>query len=229
MSAAPSTKIGDFQPVRVPARRPGPTGGKREQNRARRTQEIANAALDLFLARGIERVTIEEITTATGISKGSFYRYFDSKAHLVAAMFGPMSDAVEQTMHLAGDAIHTAQSRDALLAVYRGLGEGLLTLLLPEPRLVRLYLQECRGPADGARVPVRQLADRIGTAALELTRQAHARGLLADLPPHVISPAIVGAVEALLFRLVEGADVGDPHLAAEALIRMVLDGIASRR
>jgi AcrR family transcriptional regulator len=229
MSSIRSSRIGDFQPVRVPTRRPGKAGGKREQNRARRTQEIGDAALDLFLVQGIESVTIEEITLATGISKGSFYRYFDGKPQLVEALFASMSDAVSRSLQHAGEMLKKATDHEELLSAYRQLGQELLALLLPEPRLLRLYLQECRGPAEGARVPVRLLAERIATSALDLTQEAHARGLLQELPPRVIAPAVIGAVESLLFRFLEGADLGEPAAAADALIRMVLDGIAARR
>ena len=77
-------------------------------------------------------------------------------------------------------------------------------------------------------MPLRTLADRIAQGALELTEAAHAHGLVGDLPPRVIAPAVVGAAEALLFRFVEGVNL-DPAETSAALIRMVLDGILARR
>jgi AcrR family transcriptional regulator len=227
MAASRSTRIGDFHPVRVPTRRPGKVGGKREQNRSRRTQEICDAAVGLFLARGLESVTIEEITQATGISKGSFYRYFDGKPQLVEALFGPMTDAVTEAIARATEAVRVARDRGDLVSAYARLAQDLIALLMPEPRLVQLYLQESRGPAEGSRMPLRGLAERITRGALELTEAAHAHGLLADLPPRVIAPAVVGAAEALLFRFVDAGDL-DPGEAAAALIRMVVDGLLAR-
>ena len=46
---------------RAPKERPGPPGGKRDVNRKRRTHAIARAALGLFLERGVESVTIDDI------------------------------------------------------------------------------------------------------------------------------------------------------------------------
>lgn len=41
--------------------------------------EIAAAALPLFVDNGFDAVTIEQIASAAGISRRSFFRYFDTK------------------------------------------------------------------------------------------------------------------------------------------------------
>jgi len=51
----------------------------REETRAR----IESAALDLFTARGFERVTTDEIADAAGISRRTFFRHVSSKADAV--------------------------------------------------------------------------------------------------------------------------------------------------
>jgi len=45
---------------------------------------IYDAAIDLFAKKGFDETTIEEITDAAGISRRSFFRYFDSKDDLLA-------------------------------------------------------------------------------------------------------------------------------------------------
>ena len=77
-----------------PSERPGQPGGRRDTNRRERTKALSDAALALFLARGIEVVTIEDITTRAGVAKGSFYRYFDDKQALVEALFAPVASKV---------------------------------------------------------------------------------------------------------------------------------------
>ncbi len=48
---------------------------------------IEKAALDLFVARGVDAATTREIAAAAGVSEGAIYRHFDSKDELAAAMF----------------------------------------------------------------------------------------------------------------------------------------------
>ena len=47
---------------------------------------IERSALALFLERGVETVTVDDIAAAAGISRRSFYRYFDSPAHILCTV-----------------------------------------------------------------------------------------------------------------------------------------------
>src|SRR5687767_14548749 len=79
------------RPGLVPQKRPGPAGGKRDENRRRQTAALAAAGLRLFLRHGVEAVTVEQIVDEAGVAKGSFYRYFGDKADLVEALFAPVA------------------------------------------------------------------------------------------------------------------------------------------
>ena len=59
-----------------------------QARRARTRSKILTAAFDLFDARGIEKVTIDDIRTAAGLARGSFYNYFDTYEDLLKEMAG---------------------------------------------------------------------------------------------------------------------------------------------
>jgi AcrR family transcriptional regulator len=44
---------------------------------------IWDAAVDLFIAKGFDRTTVDDIARAAGVSKRSFFRYFSSKSDLM--------------------------------------------------------------------------------------------------------------------------------------------------
>ena len=51
-----------------------------------RRAELINCAQGLFLTRGYERTTINDVISATGLSKGAFYHHFRSKEDLLEAI-----------------------------------------------------------------------------------------------------------------------------------------------
>jgi len=45
---------------------------------------IFDAAIELFVARGFDETTVEEVAQAAGVSRASYFRYFSSKDDLLA-------------------------------------------------------------------------------------------------------------------------------------------------
>jgi AcrR family transcriptional regulator len=159
------------------------------------------------------------------VAKGSFYRYFRDKTGVVDALISPLEDTMDGAFERCRAALAEAETPAALNDAYAGLAQELSLVLLGSDKQVRLYLQECRGPADGAREPIRRLADKIIDGGISLTETARERGLLRDLPPSVTAVAVIGAVEGMLVRQFSGRPIADPLTATTALISMVLDGI----
>jgi len=212
-------------PPRVPQQRPGKRGGKRDENRRRKVQQLCDAALGQMLQSGVEAVTVEQIAKSAGVAKGSFYRYFEDKEELVGAIVQPLAHGVEQAFDACANAIDASPGGGQLDDAYSDLASALEAVLLGYPREILLYLQECRGPRVGARAPVRDLADRIAERAVELTVAAQNRQLLRAFPERVSGLSVVGATERLLFEVLSGGDVGVPREAARRLIELVMDGL----
>jgi AcrR family transcriptional regulator len=197
----------------------------RDSRRRARTEALCAAALALFLEHGIEAVTIEQVTRRAGVAKGSFYRSFEDKSRLVEALFEPVAQGAREAFSSAAAGLSEARSPEGLAAVYRALAARLGGLVLAEPGVVRLYLQECRAPAVGARAPVGVLAREFQGSAVALTEAAQRHGLLRPVDPRVSAAAVIGAVEHLLVRFLQGEDVGPPEEVPGALIALVLDGL----
>lgn len=69
------------------------TEGLRARARLAMRTEIAEAAFALFVERGFEQVTVDEIAEAAGLSRRSFFRYFPTKED---AVFGLLYDLGEE-------------------------------------------------------------------------------------------------------------------------------------
>ncbi|MFC8448163.1 TetR/AcrR family transcriptional regulator [Kitasatospora sp. NPDC057223] len=62
---------------------PPPPAGRRERKKAATRQALADAALNLFLARGYDQVTLHEIAEAADVSTTTLLKHFPSKEALV--------------------------------------------------------------------------------------------------------------------------------------------------
>jgi AcrR family transcriptional regulator len=63
-----------------------PTPRPRTKLAQERREDLMNAAQRLFLEQGIEPTTIEQITSAADVAKGTFYLHFSSKDDVRAAL-----------------------------------------------------------------------------------------------------------------------------------------------
>ena len=106
------------RPPQLPGERPGPIGGKRDQNRRARTQGLLEAAQRLFLEHGIESVSIDDITREASVAKGSFYRYFHDKEDLVRAAFLPARQRVLSAFERAERKLREATGGDRVVRAY---------------------------------------------------------------------------------------------------------------
>lgn len=137
--------------------------GRRERKRRQTRERIETAALTLFLERGFDSTTIEDITEAADVSKRSFFDYFPSKEDVVAAwqdsFAGELIDAV------------AAQPADAsLVEVIEAAIDAALRAAISDPQYLAIAVLIRDTPALRAR-------DQLKYAKLErkLADALHAR------------------------------------------------------
>lgn len=81
-----------------------------------RRNEILDAAEVLFLTKGYDKTTINDILRAIGIAKGTFYYYFTSKEAVLDAMVKRVVDAgVETARSIANDSAITVHKKFLLI------------------------------------------------------------------------------------------------------------------
>lgn len=212
---------------KVPPERPGQPGGKRDLNRKKRIEQIKIAGLRLFLERGVDIVTIDDIAKEAGTAKGNFYRYFTDKADLVRGILDPMASVLEDSFDRCELMLEEAHDEATLFAAYQSLAMAFIPVALGQPDVLKLYLQESRAPSAGARAPLRSLADEIRERSIDLTQFAVDHGLLRVPDPRVSALAVVGAVEQLAWSVLSGDLDAPPDTIAGTLISLVLTGIRS--
>ncbi|HUA00409.1 MAG TPA: TetR/AcrR family transcriptional regulator [Candidatus Aquilonibacter sp.] len=107
MNATPTSA-----PVLRPKKNAKPRAGRRERRRTEIRERLFRAALRLFAERGYLQTTVEDITEAADVGKGTFFNYFPTKEHVLAT-FGAERLAVIET------ALEEAKEGPALPALRR--------------------------------------------------------------------------------------------------------------
>lgn len=79
--------------------------GRRERRRRETRERIFRAAMNLFSERGFHETTIEDITEAADVAKGTFFNYFPGKEHVLGVFAEIQRGKVEAALATA----HTGQ------------------------------------------------------------------------------------------------------------------------
>jgi len=203
--------------------RPGlpPVINRRERRSAELRERLFRSALALFASKGYAETTVEDITEAADVGKGTFFNYFPSKEHILMA-FGEMQLAKLESV------INEAQKSD------RPMPEVLRTLVLRmteepirNPAIVRALLQ-----ANLTSVPVRgemlRIHDQNRRLISRLIRHGQERGeIRTDMPAEEIAQVWRQMV---FGTLMFWSLVGDETLVAriETAIRLLWGGIGKK-
>jgi AcrR family transcriptional regulator len=153
-------RVASYTPSTEPATRTGALD--RRQRRSAETRErLFRAALNLFAQKGFGETTVEDITNAADVGKGTFFNYFPSKDHLLVA-FTDM-----QLAKLQGAVESMRQSHEPMPAFLHALSLRMTEEPARAPDVVRAILQ----------------ANLSSSSVRSVMREKHARaeGLLTQL------------------------------------------------
>jgi AcrR family transcriptional regulator len=109
--------------------------GLRERKRAEARAATIDAALRLFAQHGYENVTVADICAAAAIAPRTFFRYFPSKADLLAA---PVRDLADRLAEVVAAAPQGLDDMEVVRQGLREVGERILAQQGPMGVLFRL-------------------------------------------------------------------------------------------
>ncbi len=138
---------------------PSPTAGRtRQRRKSARPQELLDAALGLFVEKGLAGTRAEDVAARAGVSKGTLYLYYPSKDELFKAVVRHhLTEVIVVGEDLA--ARHTGSAaqllHDLAFTWWRRVGDsqaaGLLVVMLAEakhfPELAQFYVDEVVAPS----------------------------------------------------------------------------------
>lgn len=171
---------------------------KRSQGRDERRSQLLDAARKVFAVKGFHAATVDDITRAAGVAKGTFYLYFAEKRTIFYELIQRFFDMViEAGMSVAADVI-TAE--DFLKHVEQA-ARRLATIFRENRDLVRLTYRESMSMDERLERMVREFYRRMGQIEADNIRLGVKLGLLRDdIDPLVAAFAQIGMVERVLLQ-----------------------------
>ena len=116
---------------------------------ARTRRQLAEAAAQLFLERGYEAVTVEEIVAAVEVSPRTFFRYFSSKEDVLDEILMNEAEAVTA-------ALRERPKAEPILDSLRAAAASWVSATQRDPRTLTLFALVLRTPALRSRWIVRR-------------------------------------------------------------------------
>jgi AcrR family transcriptional regulator len=188
----------------------------RERNKARARAEIAEVALRLFFERGFEGVTVDEIVSAAGVSRRTFFRYFETKEDALLAEYPELNARL-------GEALDAYESDNAMEAIRAGLHA-----------MADWYVERSEAVLARSKV-IRDTSMNVAARNLEFLTQwelgvaqavANQVGAQAgDLFPRTASAMIVGAFRAALTQWVRSSCGEDLHALTDQALDLIEHGL----
>jgi len=164
--------------------------GRRERKKLETRTALEAAALRLFAERGYEQTTVDDIAEAADVAVRTFFRYFQSKQHV---LFGDVALGIAARLRTA------LRERPATETPVEAVGAALGAMELDDAEQQRQVLDRLRLlqrlPELGGTYHLlfQQLHDVIAEEVAERTGKP-----VADLHPQLLAAAATGALKAAL-------------------------------
>ncbi len=113
--------------------------------------QLKATALKMFSANGLAKMSVEQLTKSVGISKGSFYRFYDSKELLYFELLEETQNRIREPL------IQGVEGKKPDAVDFEKRCRSLFSRLCDEP-LIRFMAHEHELKAIMRRVPVARLA-----------------------------------------------------------------------
>jgi AcrR family transcriptional regulator len=188
----------------------------RERNKARARADIADTALRLFYERGFEGVTVDEIVRAAGVSRRTFFRYFDTKEDALLADYPELNTRLTETLEADTD----QQAVQAIRAGMHRMADWYIErsdAVLARSKVIR------ETPINLAARNLEFLTQWEGAIANALTRQTGADP--GDLLPRTAAAMIVAAFRAALTEWVRSSGTDDLHGLTDQALDLIEHGL----
>lgn len=149
-------------------------------------EELIRTATQAFCEQGYQHTTLDDIVSKVGISRVTFYTYFESKGHLLSIIF---ERAISSYLQGLRDIV--AQPLPRLEILRRGVLYIVSTLIQDQPLIQLLYREEANLPQEAATLVTKMQREIERMLEDDMTKGIQ-QGELIDEDPRLLMYACTG-------------------------------------
>ncbi len=190
-----------------------------------RRVDLVSAARTLFAEKGYHETTVEDITRAAGVAKGTFYLYFDEKRQIFLAIIRDLLDVIKA---IGAEIGHGSPTEHPLAFFERAEQTALklLELFLDNRPLARLAYRESMGMDPALDEMIRTFYREVAEIEARNIRVAQQLGLLRECSPMLTAYAHIGMIERVVLTLLdEPPDFPPPAEVVREVMRLAYEGL----
>jgi AcrR family transcriptional regulator len=174
-----------------------------------RRQQILSVAREVFARRGYHAAKIDDIVTAAGIARGTFYLYFGDKR----AIF---EEIVDRTIARLAMSIVRVDPHDSSRSVADQVRENILRIvriLLEDRATTKILLSDALGVDPAFDQKLLSFYDEMSSMLERTLRDGQKLGVVGEGDVRLLSWLTMGALKEVMFQIVQrGAEYDEDRL-----------------
>ncbi|MYL32623.1 TetR family transcriptional regulator [Pontibacillus yanchengensis] len=183
-------------------------------------EKIINTSIALFGERGFRETSIQDITNALGVTKGTYYYYFTNKVDVLMHIHLRFIDGLlEQQATILNDSTTSNQEKlyDIVGMIIRNIKSG--------AQSARVFFREMRHLSDDHLAKVLPKRDKFQRNVQDVIEQGMEKGeFRKDLRPDMLSFAVLGVANWSYFWYEPDGEVTEEELT-DIYMAMIFEGI----
>ncbi len=190
------------------------TPTRRERRKQETRQRLLESAFQLFCERDFETTTIEDITDAADVAKGTFFNYFESKEAILPALGAWRFEVIRHALHpqLGAPASPVARIK------------AMLKLLAEDPLTRHPLAHRFMTASAACSHPVRP-GRELHALLIEQVRLAQAAGeIRGDIDASYLGGMLVATFFQHLLMATRAWPNGTPPISLDSAVDLLLDG-----
>ncbi len=183
--------------------------------KAERRQLILHAAREVFGRRGFHQATVEDIVSAAGVARGTFYLYYADKR----TVFSELIDRFSARIAMSIVRIVTSDPARSVESQVRENIRGVIGTALAERTMTKILFTDAMGVDPSFDRRIQSFYDEVVQLLTESLREGQRLGIVGEGEPRVFAYLSLGALKELLYQAVT---LGLAEESAEALSEQML-------